>query len=47
MAEVSRLVYNFYNPDEPLAAVREGYIPEAGQCDFSADPLIEELLSAQ
>ncbi len=47
MAEVSRLVYNFYNLDEPLAAVREGYIPEAGSCNFTADPLIEELLSAQ
>ena len=47
MAEVSRLVYNFYNPDEPLAIVREGYIPDAGSCDFTAAPLIDELLFAQ
>ncbi len=47
MAEVSRLVYNLYNPDQPLAAVRAGYIPEAGSCDFTADPLIGELLTAQ
>ena len=46
MAELSRLVYNFYNPQDPLAAVRSGHIPEAGSCDFRADPLIDELLAA-
>ena len=47
MAEVSRLVHNFYNPDDPLEAIRAGHIPEAGSCNFTADPLIEEVLAAQ
>lgn len=46
MAEISRLVYNAYNPQAPLDAIREGYIPEAARCNFSASPLIDELLAA-
>jgi len=46
MAEVSRLVYNFYNPAAPLVAIRAGFIPEVSRCDFTTSPLIEELLAA-
>ncbi len=46
MAEVSRLVYNAYNPQAPLDAIREGFIPEAARCNFSGSPLIDELLAA-
>ncbi len=44
MAEISRLLYNHYNPQNALPAIRAGTIPEAGSCNFSASPLIEELL---
>ncbi|MCE2489265.1 MAG: serine hydrolase [Anaerolineae bacterium] len=47
MAEVSRLIYNAYNPQAPLDAIREGFIPEAADCDFTASPLIDELLAAR
>ena len=45
MAEVSRLVYNFYNPQAQQTVIREGFIPEADRCNFTASPLIEELLT--
>lgn len=43
MAEASRRVYNFYNPTTPLAAIRDGYIPEASTCNFANTPLVTEL----
>jgi beta-lactamase class A/uncharacterized protein YraI len=43
IAEASRLVYNFYNPDAPLDAIRDGFIPEAGQCNYENDPLVLDL----
>ncbi len=46
MAEVSRLVYNAYNPQAPLDSIREGFIPEAARCNFSRSPLVDELLAA-
>lgn len=39
IAEASRIVYNYYNPDAPLGAVREGFIPEANTCNFNNSPL--------
>lgn len=46
IAEVSRTIYNFYNPDAPLDEVREGFIPEAPTCNFAGTPLIDELSRA-
>ena len=47
LAETSRMVYNYYNPSQPLNAVREGYIPEANQCNYTAaDPIVENLASS-
>ena len=43
IAEVSRLIYNHYNPDAPLEAVREGFIPEAPTCNFAGTVLIDDL----
>lgn len=43
MAEVSRYVYNYYNPDAQLDAIREGFIPEAPSCNFANSPLITDL----
>ncbi|MDX1993464.1 MAG: serine hydrolase [bacterium] len=45
MAEVSRLVYNYYNPDAPLAAIRDGYIPDTETCDDYDPALLENLIS--
>jgi beta-lactamase class A/uncharacterized protein YraI len=46
IAEVSRQVYNYYNPDAPLDAIRDGFIPEAGSCNFAGTLLIDDLTSA-
>ncbi|GAB4327873.1 MAG: hypothetical protein Kow00117_14580 [Phototrophicales bacterium] len=46
MAETSRMVYNFYNPTSPLEQVREGYIPEAAECNYTAEsPVVQNLAS--
>ena len=46
IAEVSREVYNYYNPDAPMEAIRDGFIPEAGSCNFAGSLLIDDLQSA-
>ena len=43
IAETARLVYNFYNPTAPLEEVREGFIPEAGTCNFGGTQLVQDL----
>ncbi len=45
MAEVSRSVYNYYNPDTSLSAIRDGYIPDTETCDDYSPTLIDELTS--
>lgn len=45
IAEVSRTAYNFYNPDAPLAQIRDGYIPEANSCNFEGSQLVNEMIS--
>ncbi len=42
-AETSRMVYNYFNPESPLEAIREGFIPEAPSCNFTGSPLVEDL----
>ncbi|MBC8100571.1 MAG: serine hydrolase, partial [Armatimonadetes bacterium] len=42
-AEVSRTVYNWYNPGAPLAAIRAGLIPEANTCQYRDSPLTQDL----
>ena len=44
IAEVSRRVYNYFNPERPLAAIRDGYIPDANSCNFAGDPLVADLM---
>lgn len=44
IAEVSRTVYNYYNPDAPQTFIRDGYIPEAGTCNFAGSPLVGDLM---
>jgi hypothetical protein len=45
IANVSRTVFNFFNPDQPLNAVREGFIPDATTCNFASSPLIGDIVS--
>jgi hypothetical protein len=45
IAEVSRRVYNYYNPDAPQGAIREGFIPPADSCNFRGSPLVADLTS--
>lgn len=45
IAEVSRAVYNYYNPQAPLEEIREGFIPETEACNFRGSPLINDLMS--
>jgi hypothetical protein len=47
MAEVSREIYNYYNPDAPQAEIRAGSIPETAACNFSGSPLVNDLMQVQ
>jgi beta-lactamase class A len=44
IAEVSRQVYNYFNPDSPQPIVRDGFIPEANDCNYTGDPLVIDLM---
>ncbi len=45
IAEASRVVYNHYNPNAPLAAIREGYIPTTEECSYNAgSPVVQNLM---
>lgn len=44
IAEVSRRVYNHFNPDQPQNAIRDGFIPEVDSCNYRGDPLIADLM---
>ncbi len=46
IAELSRQVYNYYNPDNPQPIVRDGFIPEANTCNYAGDPLVGDLMQA-
>lgn len=41
MAEIARIVYNTYNPDDPLAAIHPSTVDET--CDLVGNPLLGEL----
>jgi beta-lactamase class A len=44
IAEVSRTVYNYYNPTAPQQTIRDGFIPETADCNFAGSPLIQDLM---
>lgn len=46
IAEVSRTVYNYFNPTAPMLVIRDGFIPEAPTCNFAGTPLIDDLTAA-
>ena len=43
IAEASRRVYNHFNPAAPMAAIRDGFIPAAGDCNFTGSDLALDL----
>ncbi|GAB1422150.1 hypothetical protein MASR2M15_23630 [Anaerolineales bacterium] len=43
MADASRMVYNYFNPDDPQLENREAFIPDANSCNFANTPLILDL----
>ncbi|MBZ0275220.1 MAG: serine hydrolase [Anaerolineae bacterium] len=45
VAEISRTVYNYYNPTAPLAATHQEAVPET--CDLFGDPLIDDLAAGR
>ncbi len=47
IAEVSRQVYNYYNPDAPMLEIRQPYIPAANSCNFTSSPLINDLIASR
>lgn len=44
IAEISRQVYNYFNPDAPQETIRDGFIPEANTCNYAGDPLVGDLM---
>ncbi|MDX2138004.1 MAG: serine hydrolase [Chloroflexota bacterium] len=44
VAEITRTVYNYYNPTAPMPAVREGEVSD--ECNIIGSPLMESLLSS-
>ena len=46
IAEVSRQVYNYFNPDQPQEFIRDGFIPEANTCNYAGDPLVGDLMQS-
>lgn len=46
IAEVSRMVYNYFNPDQPQAFIRDGFIPETNTCNYAGDPLVGDLMQS-
>lgn len=44
IAEVSRRVYNYFNPGAPQPEIRDGHIPEASGCDYKGHPLVVDIM---
>lgn len=44
--ETSRQIYNYFNPELPLPAVREGFIPEMSSCNYINSPLVADLMQS-
>lgn len=45
IAEVSRVVYNHYNPDAPLDGIRDGFIPDSTTCNYRGSPIVQDLIN--
>ncbi|MCB9453420.1 MAG: serine hydrolase [Anaerolineaceae bacterium] len=45
IGEISRTVYNYYNPTAPLAAVHQEAVPAT--CDLFGDPLVDDIAAGR
>jgi hypothetical protein len=45
ITEISRTVYNYYNPTAPMKAARQPYIVETNQCKVVGTPILDALIS--
>lgn len=45
VAETSRLMYNYLNPETPLGQIRDGFIPETQDCNYAGSTLADEIAS--
>lgn len=45
ITEISRTVYNYFNPDAPAETNREANIVEVSECNVASMPIIDELTS--
>jgi uncharacterized protein YraI/beta-lactamase class A len=45
IAEISRAVYNYYNPDAPVENIRPADVPDANSCTLFGSPVVEILMS--
>jgi uncharacterized protein YraI len=46
-AEISRAVYNFYNPTAPVEAIRPANVPDANSCTLFGSQVVENLISGR
>ena len=45
ITEISRTVYNYFNPDAPMETDRDPYIVEVDKCKVAGTPILDELTS--
>jgi uncharacterized protein YraI len=43
-AETSRQIYNYYNPDVPMPAIRESFIPLPSACNYDGSTLVGDIM---
>ena len=46
IAEVSRRVYNYFNPERQMPDIRQGFIPDVNSCNFRGHELVVDLMQA-
>jgi uncharacterized protein YraI len=47
ITEISRTIYNYYNPNAPMKAAREPYIVTTDECKVAGTPILNELTSLE
>jgi hypothetical protein len=45
ITEISRRIYNYFNPTTPFTTARDPLIVETAQCQIAGTPIIDELMS--
>lgn len=45
ITDISRTIYNYFNPTAPMTSQRESYIVPVGECRVAGTPIIDELMA--